>query len=168
MEPVEETSTDLPIDTIIKDNMRFRFQLELSQTQDQQRKDQINKILDKLYNTTQIETKPNKLQKMFEQLDIEIYKQPWSKLKLHQREVKLREYIEEKYNTEPNKQTILTTIIDANNNKQLSASDVVYNTEQSKITELSRLQRNEQGVIELIQVKKKPKSKTQNTQKVGK
>jgi hypothetical protein len=144
-----DTTINSSFGTLITDNMRFRFQLELSQTTDQARKDMITNIL-KTYDVQEIQTEqPNKVQKMFENLDREIFKQPWSKLKLHQREVKLREYVNDKYKDNPDKEEVMTLLVSANASKHLHSADVAYDRELSKITDIPRVVRNADNKYEL-------------------
>lgn len=132
-------TTAFEIESLIKDNKRFRFELELSQTSNVDRKTQITNIL-KTLNEKIEEPVNDKHKKMFDALEKEIYKQPWNKLKSFHRDVKIKEFVEKTYTDNPKKPQILELLLEALGNGELNTmKKVSYDTTNSQITKITVL-----------------------------
>lgn len=130
------------IESIIRDNRIFQYTAELSNTNDPQKKDKLIKIIQELKVTTEQEnndTTRKKKEQLIENIENHIYKQPWNKLKDFQRELKLMEFIEEKYNNHKNKNNLIILLKKEINNLKTNKS-VKYNSEQMKIDSIPNLQ----------------------------
>jgi hypothetical protein len=151
------------IEILVKDNMRFRFQLELSKTSDNGRKDTIGKILNNLDNkntASEVDTM-NKKNKIFDDLDKRIYSQPWTKLKSFQKETKIKDYVNEKFNSYVGKDQVLNLLMSALEKKELNkTSDVEYDTTNMKIINIPKLKQSDNGeyIMASIKATKVPKS----------
>jgi hypothetical protein len=95
---MENINFDQDLESIIKDNQQFRFQLELSKTHITDRKTTITNILNSMNKSTNITSKTKSSRDMFiENIDKQIYSQPWHKLKDIHKEKKVIEFLDKKY-----------------------------------------------------------------------
>jgi predicted RND superfamily exporter protein len=104
------------IENLIKDNISYRFKLEKNDPniQDPKRLEILEKIINNLEVKNEIkkdkdikeetediknkDIKPkNKIENMFDNIEKEIYKQTWNRIKPYYREKKIIEYIEDTY-----------------------------------------------------------------------
>lgn len=135
--------SDTDIYQIIKDNKQFRFQLELSLTTDEERKKQLQTIINNL-NQVIVFDKDNNLGKTMHQqlnndIDKEVYSQPWNKLKECQKEVKIREYVDNTY-SDHEKNDMLQTFLEELKKSKLKNTvkhnRVDYDSTNSKIIKI--------------------------------
>ena len=132
---------------LIKNNKIFRFGLELTNTHDEDRIKQIQNIIaflekkeDKKMDTQ------DKITKMFNDLDIQLYKQPWNKLKEHYKETKIKEYVNEKYKDHEEKDLILALLLEKLEEGSLKTiKSVTYDQKTAKITDIKDFTVDEDG-----------------------
>lgn len=136
------TSVQNEIDSIIKSNILCRFGLELTNTQDSERKKQITQILSNYNNIkNDDELIKEKREKMFEDIDKNVYKQKWSKLQSFHKETKLTEYVNATYNNHPNKEKILNFLLNELKNEKFKNEKIInYDPKNSKITNIINLE----------------------------
>lgn len=147
------------ISDLIKDNKRFHFSIEISQTDNQEKKDKFAKLIKDLdYVPMAIDGKAKK-DKMFDELDKEIYAQPWKKLKLHQQETRLELYVREKFKEKEQDQKQYLTDLKYALNEGYLKDTVTYDTQQMKITDISNFTFNEDEDMFMVIKKKVSKPK---------
>lgn len=150
MTNINELTVSNEIEYLIKDNKTYRFASELSHTQNNDRKEQLRTIVSSLQVKPVIDTTKDKISKMFNDVDKEIFKQPWAKLRNNHKEVKIKEYIEEHYNNSVNKKQLLELLTDAlaaghyKTNKHVD-----YNQKTSKITNIKNIIENPDDTYQL-------------------
>jgi uncharacterized protein with von Willebrand factor type A (vWA) domain len=153
------TAIDAELQTIIKDNKRFHFTLELAHTTDPDHKDKLNAAISKL-NYTQMESNSaEKHKKIFDDIDRQVYAQPWNKLQKFHKETRIELFVNEKFKDNKNKQHYRDMLLKSLENGELNTVKIVtYNSSEAKITDISILKETETGefIIEL----KKPKAKS--------
>lgn len=148
------------IESLVKSNIIFRFGLELSNTQDSQRKKDIQNILQRYETKREEENIKEKREKMFEQIDKEVFKQKWTKLSDFHKEIKIKEYVEEKYNSHKNKNLLLNLLIETLKEGKLKTEKFIkYDSKNSKIAEINNLLEEEDS---FKFENKKVKSKTED------
>lgn len=148
------------IETIVKSNIVFRFGLELANTQDVERKKSIQNILQHYSNSKEENNVKDKIDKMFEQIDKQIFTQKWSKLSDFHKEIKIKEYIEEKYINHKNKNKLLELLLDYLKNKKLKTDKIInYDSKISKIIEIKNLIELDDNFIIETKTKKNIKKK---------
>lgn len=134
------------IGSIIKSNIIYRFALELDDTNDKERKIQISKVIALLNNKTSEESVKIKKNKMFEDIDIQVYNQKWSKLDNYHREVKIKEYIKREYNDHKYKEQLLEILLEKlNDNKLKTRKYIRYDSSKAEITSINNLEENDDG-----------------------
>ena len=99
------------LDTIIKDNHKYRFSTELENTSDNERKPKILSILNQYETKTEQQLVDEKKKKMFDEVDKQAFKQKWSKLSEYHKEMKIKQYVNEKYATYKNKAILLENLV---------------------------------------------------------
>lgn len=130
------------INDIIKNNIIYRFENELVDTVDNNKKNIINNILSILQNKTdKIEKNTKtKLDNIFLDLDKKIYSQPWNKIQQNYKENKLIEYIDENYNDNPNKLLIKEFLLNLlETGKLKTIKDIEYDQKEAKIKCIHRM-----------------------------
>ena len=139
------TTIESIVESIVKNNKKFRFKNELDVTKDKDRQTQIKTILNQLEGNKEILNIDNnnardKLNLIFDKIDIETLKNKWSKLKIEQRIDRLNKF----FDTLPdgkNKDSVLKELIELVNNKKLkTVKEVVYNTHDCKIEKIMILE----------------------------
>jgi hypothetical protein len=153
------------IEQLIKNNMKFRFDLELSKTseEEKERREQIVKIIANLDYKQEEPKTSEKRQKMFDDIEKQIYKQPWHKMRDHHKEVKLSEFVNEVYKDHKEKDNIMKLIMKGLANGDLkNEKGVIYDSFESKIKEIVNLKEND-GIF-VLEKKVKAKQSANNKQ----
>lgn len=110
--------TSKVIDDIVRDNYIFRFASELQQTSDEERKDAIRSIINKIqYNNPQ--SSQDKLSSICNNIDEFLLKKTWGRLNIEQKINRIKFYME-------GKDDDAQEIIDMLKNGTLKNSDVDY------------------------------------------
>ena len=139
------TTIETTIEFLVKKNKIFRFKNELDKTEDKDRQTQIKTILNQLEGNKEFLNNDNnnardKLNLIFDKIDVETLKNKWSKLKVEQRVDRLHKY----FDTLPegnNKDIALKELTELLNNKKLkTVKEVIYNTTDCKIEKINILE----------------------------
>jgi hypothetical protein len=133
------SSFDNEINEIIKENLIFRFAIELEYTEDEERKNQLKIKLDKLQFTDKMdkEETQTKLDDMFSKIDEFTLKKPWSKLSTKQKNERIDHFIKTKKLSDSEILLIKSTIDKFIKNKKLKTSYIEYNIEMGQIDEIN-------------------------------
>lgn len=99
------------LDNLVKNNYKQRFKWELDDTKNVDRKKILESILNGYETKSEQTIVDEKKKKMFDEIDKQIFKQKWSKLSDHHKEIKIKEYIDEKYSKYEKKDILLNNII---------------------------------------------------------
>lgn len=138
-------SVDSAIESMRKENLIYRFERELESIQtksdvmtetDELRVNKITDILSKLTGKKKNIVKEDisvQKNKMFDEINKIVYSQPWVKLHTIHKEVKLKEYIEEKYKDNPNMEHIRADLLEKYHDKKIPSRNVEYNTKLGRI-----------------------------------
>jgi hypothetical protein len=128
---------------IITDNTLFRFNRELENCHEEEKKVIITKIIKKMGNSgnnNEYDTKEinkNKLNNFLDKITHNKYKQTWTRLNLDQKTTKIEEFINNIDNTEidkKEKEKLVLKLKDMlNTNKLLSSKEVKYDKIECKI-----------------------------------
>jgi hypothetical protein len=146
-----EETIDQEIDNIIKESKKFRFQLELSQTTDADKKLLLNQIidsLDKKNNENNSDTSKNILQKFSDK----VYSQSWSKLKSIHKEDRLKKFVNEKHN---NNEKLLKFLIEHLENGHFNKKNTInYDSISASIVSIPNLQESSKDNFSFSKSKK--------------
>ncbi len=130
---------------IINDNVIYKFKKELERCQDEDRKNNIKKIIKNLSNEKEDfnskDINKNKLNDFLDKMTHNKFKQTWSRLNLDQKLSKIEEYInivEKDKNTR--KKLLLKIKTMLNNNKLLTSKEVDYDKEECKINSIKNFE----------------------------
>jgi len=99
------------LDSLIKNNHKYRFELEYNDTEDIDRKKSLTSLLNKYETKSEQSIVDEKKKKMFDEIDRQVFRQKWSKLSEHHKEIKIREYVNDKYSKYEKKETLLNNLI---------------------------------------------------------
>ena len=125
------------IESLTKSNLSFRFALELSNTTDPERKKNISNIISKLENKSNDELVKEKREKMFEVIDVQVFKQKWSRLQNFHKEPKILEYVNDNYKDHKNKDKLLEMLNnELKENKLKTEKFIKYDPNTTKITQI--------------------------------
>ena len=146
------------MEEIVKDNKIYRFNNELQNTQDEQRKIVIKSILEHLKNYHKL-TNIERFHDMLLKCDKVVAKKPFHRLNLFQKKVILKNYLET-YLTQNkiNKDKIdklVDDILDLLKNKKINSKNLIFNPDnQQELKEITKIKITSTKV-ELIVSKKK-------------
>jgi hypothetical protein len=150
------STIDNDLESIRTNCILHRFNNEYANTKDEQRVDQIKKILDHHNGVKKpVQKVENAHAKMFDELNRLVFMQPWNKLQDFHKKLKIEEFVKEKYSDYPKIKELEEVLIKALNDKQLTIKVVNYNQKNSKIDDISLLEKNEAGDVILKNPKKK-------------
>jgi hypothetical protein len=139
MEEQNNLNIDHDVDNIIKEAKKFRFQIELSQTNNSEKKEIIQKIINNIENIQEAND-PNKNKNILSDFTNNVYHQPWTKLKVFHKEDRINKFVDDKFKNDPNKDEILQLLIDKCKDGYLNKKEVVnYDTVTGKIIEIPLL-----------------------------
>lgn len=130
---------DNEINEIIRENLIYRFAIELEYTEDEYRKEEIKNKLNKLQFSEKIEydeTK-TKLDNMFSKIDEFVLKKQWTKLTPNQKNERIDHFIRLKKLSDDKVLLIKDTIDKLIKNKKLKSSYIEYNIETGQIDEIN-------------------------------
>ncbi|ARF09244.1 hypothetical protein Catovirus_2_193 [Catovirus CTV1] len=152
-----EQSVCNEIESLVKSNIMFRFGLELSGTEDPDRKKNIQTILQKFGTRQHNESVKEKREKMFNDIDKAVFKQKWSKLSDHHKEIKIKEYIDQKYEKHKNKNQLTELLLSSLKEGKFKTDKFIkYDPRRSNITEICHLVESEENFyFEEKKIKKK-------------
>jgi len=134
-------SVDTQIDELIRENKIHRFAYEFEHTENEERKNDIRKILNLLQGTKEQEREEvakNKLSKIYDNIDKFSLKRKWSKLSISQKQDRIKEYLELSIKDEKVRQGVkdkLFTMLDGGKLKNSKLVD--YDVENGKIKSIN-------------------------------
>jgi hypothetical protein len=151
------TMATVEIEQLIKNNMIHRFTNELTDCTDEKRRSDLDSVLKSLKPETKapvpIMSAHDKLTQVFGNVDRELYKQPWPRLRPAYKKTKVSEFININHNDLPNKQQLLDQLNKMVDDNQLSTKRTVeYDPKSAKIVKIPILEVN--GDKWTIKVKK--------------
>lgn len=130
---------------IIKNNIVERFTLQYNNENNNNDKEKINQILNK-YNKkliTNDQLLQNKIDEMFQNVDNSIYSQNWNKLKEHQKEFKINEFVNKSTLNDIKKNELKKILINKLQNKKLNNNLITYDNKITSITKIKGLNIND-------------------------
>lgn len=154
---------DKYITNLIVDNIKFRYELELQFVDTDEERNEINKIISKYNNTSEI--KIDTFNEKIDQIDNLTMKKLFYRLKEPQKINRLNIYFKTKYNLsddEAEKNSL--NIIELLKNDILKNKDIEYDVENIKIIDIKNIDFNEETKLISV-VKKKSKIKESKTKK---
>lgn len=129
------------IKKIISNNIVYRFQKELEDSYDEDKKSTIKKIIKKINNNKdEFDTKEvhkNKLNDFLDKMTENKFKQTWSRLNFDQKMTKIEEYLDSIEKDKITKKKLLLKIKKMmENNKLITSKEVDYDKETCKINSI--------------------------------
>ncbi len=147
MEEIQKNNLDdknliSDFDNLIKNNLIYRFESELKIAFDDERLDQIKKIIKNLKGEKDEEKSVQKIEKetfnaFFEKLSNDVYKKPWHKIPDMNKIVKIKEYIFTLDLDNKGKKLLEKTIIDKLKTGKLEKID--YDNKNCKIIKIKNI-----------------------------
>ncbi len=130
---------DNEINEIIRENLIFRFAIELEYTDDEYRKEELKNKLNKIQFSDKIEQDDTKtkLDDIFSKIDEFTLKKQWAKLSTTQKTERIRHFISLKKLSDDKTLLIIKTIDKLIKNKKLKTSYIEYNVELGQIDEIN-------------------------------
>jgi hypothetical protein len=139
------------IDDMIKENKRTRFESELGDTIDEERKNHLNEILNKILNKKPIIDEKSTLLSYFEEINKNIVLQSWNKLNPIIKNKKIEEYISERY--QDDKLIALEKINNIINKGLLTNKYIQYDSKIGKISDIPNFKKENNEYIFNIEKK---------------
>ena len=130
---------DNEINEIIRENLIFRFAIELEYTDNEDRKEELKNKLNKIQFSDKIEQDDTKikLDDIFSKIDEFTLKKQWSKLSTAQKTERIQHFISLKKLSDDKTLLIIKTIDKLIKNKKLKTSYIEYNIELGQIDEIN-------------------------------
>lgn len=151
------------LESIINDSKIFRFQLELTQVNDDNKKILLEKIIKKINTSTlEVNNDSSKFKNLITEFANKVYLQPWLKLKSMHHEDRLKKFVEEKFKDEQKKSDLINLLLENNKSGYFKKKDsVVYNSVNGTIIEIPNLKKDDNGtyLLEVPKTKKTIKKK---------
>ena len=137
---VDEMKCAIQIKKMIKNNKINRFASELSHTEDEERKKDINSIMNLLQGITEetkeIDTK-NKMNEMYKDIDDFTLKKSWTKLTKDQKKNRIQNYFLNNKENKENDELTLKNILELFTNGKITKKNISYNVKDGEILEIS-------------------------------
>lgn len=130
---------------------RFRTELDFYQSQDDNiYADRINSLTNIIINLENISKEKNnsknKIRNAFDEIDKLVYKKPWKKIPNFHKDIKIKEYLLERFKDDNDQiEHIEKIIIDAIGNSEIKKDFIVYDQNLCKITDITVLKQNIEG-----------------------
>lgn len=145
------------IQNIVKDNKRFHFQIELSlaDKNDVDRISKFDKIIKKLDYVPVKSNSEEKHKKMFEEIDKQVYAQPWNKLQKFHKETRIENYINEKFIDPVMRIKYIKMLKESLEKGELNTIKIVtYDTIKAQITDITIFKKKDDSDEYFINIKK--------------
>jgi hypothetical protein len=151
------SAIEIDIQNIVKDNKRFHFQIELSlvDKNDVDRISKFEKIIKKLDYVPIKSNSEEKHKKMFEEIDKQVYAQPWNKLQKFHKETRIENYINEKFIDPVMRIKYIKMLKESLERGELNTVKIVtYDTVKAQITDINIFKKKDDSDEYFINIKK--------------
>lgn len=146
------------IDNMIRTNMLYRFNCELQVSEDKDRRQVITHIIEKINNNINENIcVKDKRERMFKQIDIDVYKQKWSRLQQFHKENRINKYIDSKYTNHKDKEILRKKLLEnLNNNIYKTEKFVKYDIKNACIIDIiNYIEKDGEFIFDIIKQKNK-------------
>ena len=141
------------LDDLAKSFKLYRLKTELDfhkSRDDDLNSDKINtliKIITNVEGVVEKDTSKSKIQNAFDEIDKMVYKKQWKKFPNFHKNIKIKEYLLEFYETKDERDCIENILLNAVENKELNRDEyVIYDQDICKITAIPILKQNSEGL----------------------